>query len=118
MDPDIQKIAQLLVMIAAFSTFLVTLAIVARFGFRKSRAAAPAPREGDARIDDSRFARLEDAVDSIAIEVERIAEGQRFVTRLLAESNGGAPLFAAAREPAVPVAASPRDAFDARRPAN
>ena len=29
--------------------------------------------------------RIELAVDAIAIEVERIAEGQRFVTRLLAE---------------------------------
>jgi hypothetical protein len=29
--------------------------------------------------------RLELAVDAIAIEVERIAEGQRFVTRLLSE---------------------------------
>ncbi len=29
--------------------------------------------------------RLEQAVDAIAIEVERITEGQRFMTRLLAE---------------------------------
>ncbi|HEX2781519.1 MAG TPA: hypothetical protein VHM30_18590 [Gemmatimonadaceae bacterium] len=29
--------------------------------------------------------RLENAVDAIALEVERIAEGQRFVTKLLAE---------------------------------
>ena len=29
--------------------------------------------------------RLEQAVDAIALEVERIAEGQRFVTKLLAE---------------------------------
>src|SRR5205085_7347604 len=33
-----------------------------------------------------RLARLETAVDTIAIEMERVAEGQRFVTRLLAES--------------------------------
>ena len=85
MDPDIEKIAQLLVMIAAFSAFLVTLSIVARFGFRKSRSAPLPPREGDARIDESRFARLEDAVDSIAIEVERIAEAQRFTAKLMSE---------------------------------
>jgi hypothetical protein len=29
--------------------------------------------------------RLEQAIDSIAIELERIGEGQRFVTKLLAE---------------------------------
>ena len=32
-----------------------------------------------------RLARIEHAVEAIAIEVERISEGQRFVTRLLAE---------------------------------
>ncbi len=37
---------------------------------------------------------LENAVDAIALEVERIAEGQRFVTKLLAEpsANGERPL--------------------------
>jgi hypothetical protein len=33
---------------------------------------------------DDRLARVEQAVESIAIEVERIGEGQRFVTQLLA----------------------------------
>lgn len=32
-----------------------------------------------------RLERMEQAIDSIAIEVERVSEGQRFVTRLLAE---------------------------------
>lgn len=35
-----------------------------------------------------RLARLESAVDSIAIEMERVSEGQRFVTKLLAETQG------------------------------
>lgn len=34
---------------------------------------------------DGRLARLEVAVDSIALEIERISEGQRFTTRLLSE---------------------------------
>jgi hypothetical protein len=34
-----------------------------------------------------RLARLEQSVDTIAIEVERISEGQRFVTKLLAETQ-------------------------------
>ena len=33
----------------------------------------------------TRLERIEQAVDAIAIEVERMSEGQRFVTRLLAE---------------------------------
>ena len=34
---------------------------------------------------DQRLARVEQAVESIAIEIERISEGQRFVTKLLNE---------------------------------
>jgi hypothetical protein len=32
-----------------------------------------------------RLERIEHAVEAMAVEVERISEGQRFVTRLLAE---------------------------------
>src|ERR1700733_4191930 len=32
---------------------------------------------------DERLARVEQAVESIAIEIERVSEGQRFVTKLL-----------------------------------
>ena len=35
----------------------------------------------------ARLERMEQAIDSIAIEVERISEGQRFTTKLLAERN-------------------------------
>lgn len=45
-----------------------------------ARHADPRPE-----LRDDRLARLEQAVESIAIEVERISEGQRFTTRLLAE---------------------------------
>lgn len=34
---------------------------------------------------EDRLARIEHAVDAIAVEVERISEGQRFTTRLLSE---------------------------------
>ena len=39
-----------------------------------------------------RLTRLESAIDSIAIEMERVSEGQRFVTKLLAESKGREPV--------------------------
>jgi hypothetical protein len=35
-----------------------------------------------------RLERMEQAIDSIAVEVERISEGQRFTTKLLAERSG------------------------------
>jgi len=44
---------------------------------------SPAPMPVDQMS--PRFDRLEQAVDAIAIEVERIAEGQRFVTKIMAE---------------------------------
>jgi len=37
----------------------------------------------------AQIARMEHAIDSIAIEVERISEGQRFTTKLLAERGSG-----------------------------
>ena len=50
--------------------------------------AAELPASTDARLD-----RIEHAVEAIAVEVERISEGQRFTTKLLAEraASEGAP---------------------------
>jgi hypothetical protein len=42
------------------------------------------PPDMTARLD-----RMEQAIDSIAIEVERISEGQRFTTKLLADRPDG-----------------------------
>ena len=42
-----------------------------------------------------RLERLEHAVDAIAIEIERISEGQRFVTKVLAERPVAQPVHAA-----------------------
>lgn len=36
-------------------------------------------------LSDHRLERIEQAIDAMAVEVERIAEGQRFVTKLLSE---------------------------------
>ena len=37
----------------------------------------------------NRLERIEQAVDAIAVEVERISEGQRFTTKLLSEGRQG-----------------------------
>ena len=39
------------------------------------------------RAEDERFERLQQSVDAIAIEVERIAEAQRFSAKLLSERS-------------------------------
>jgi predicted TPR repeat methyltransferase len=44
-----------------------------------------------------RLGKLDNAVDSMAVEVERISEGQRFVTKLLAERGTAAALPDGAR---------------------
>jgi len=38
----------------------------------------------------ARLERMEQAIDAIAVEVERISEGQRFTTKLLSERGSGA----------------------------
>ena len=85
-DPDIGRVAEALTLVGAFSAFAVTLFIVARAGIAWTR---PRPRTDNPpaipAIDETRFTRLEEAVDSIAIEVERIAEAQRFSAKLMSE---------------------------------
>ena len=46
-----------------------------------------------------RLERVEQAIDSIAVEVERISEGQRFVTRILTEGSAQSVLNAGRNEP-------------------
>lgn len=60
--------------------FPLTIAYARRLWRRGAVAVSAIPHE---LMD--RLSRLDQAVDSIAVEVERIGEGQRFVTRLLAE---------------------------------
>lgn len=48
------------------------------------RTTAPVPRAPSTE-DRERLVRLEQAIDTIAVEVERISEGQRFVTQLMAD---------------------------------
>jgi hypothetical protein len=63
------------------------------------RANRPAPQSGS-RGDSERLQRLESAVDTIAVEIERISEGQRFVTKLLTESPPQHALTARQGQPA------------------
>lgn len=82
----------------------------ARWIWKRSTRAAAAPASPESS---QRLERLEQAVDAIAIEVERISEGQRFVTRLLTE--GSAPALAVGQKPAEPVRLPEREALRASR---
>ena len=50
-----------------------------------------------------RLTRLESAVDAVALEVERIGEGQRFVTRLFTDQRAASNSGASAPEPGTQV---------------
>jgi hypothetical protein len=50
----------------------------------------------------ARMARIENAVESVAVEVERISEGQRFTSRMLSEGAAQPVTHAAAGDRAVP----------------
>jgi hypothetical protein len=63
---------------------------ITAIGWPLARAAAKRMEQGvqHPRIPadvSARLERMEQAIDSIAVEVERISEGQRFTTKLLAE---------------------------------
>ena len=83
MDPDIAKIAELAATALATAAGALVLWGIARWiTARTARPTVSAQRES---LDDSRLARLETAVDAIAVEVERISESQRFATKMMAQ---------------------------------
>ena len=60
------------------------------FSHKEKMAGLGGPKSGTAILD-ARLARLEQAVESIAIEMERVSEGQRFVTKLMIDRAPPAP---------------------------
>jgi hypothetical protein len=84
MDPDVITFAG----VAAVS--ICSLAALAAIGLAviRSLRRSPPPRELSNRLEiEQRFDQLQQAVDAIAVEVERIAEAQRFSAKLLAEGQ-------------------------------
>lgn len=87
MDPDIQMFAQVMTIIVTSIAALVVIAVGARVLWRWGSRTKPSSSAFSTRADDDRLRHLETAVDSIAIEVERISEAQRFMVGLLGESS-------------------------------
>ena len=81
MDSDVMAFAQVMAVIMASLAVLAGVVIGARFFWRiGSRVGGPAiPASTSAE----ELQRLQNAVDAIAIEVERISEAQRFTVTLL-----------------------------------
>ena len=64
--------------------FALVALFLSRRRWKRTRVAKPAEVGGESS---QRLERLEHGMDAIAVEIERISEGQRFVTRLLSESQ-------------------------------
>ena len=62
---------------------------IARALARRIESRPPEPAVGADVAE--RLARMEQAIDAIAVEVERISEAQRFTTKLLTDSRARAP---------------------------
>jgi hypothetical protein len=73
--------AKVMVAFGFFGTVAITIRSIANVLVARSQARL---RGGDPLVE-QRLARIERAVDAVAMEVERISEGQRFTTRLLSE---------------------------------
>lgn len=68
-------------------TTAILTPLVRAFARRWERGLSDGAQMPSLRQVEDRLDRIERAVDSIAIEVERVSEGQRFVTKLLAEKS-------------------------------
>jgi hypothetical protein len=83
---------QILELIFQFAGLIVVVGcgtgIIITYLKRRSKQPLPAT-EITARLDEiaDRLGRLENAIDSTAVEVERISEAQRFTARVLAERS-------------------------------
>lgn len=74
------------IIVIPFVFGIPALTIFARMWFRHKEKMA-AMRGATNPMLEGRLTRIEEAVETIAIEVERMGEGQRFVTKLLTDRN-------------------------------
>lgn len=86
-------------MVVVFTIFVLTpIAIsISRMFWRRGSLPKHVPQSPE---NAQRLERIEQAIDSIAIEIERVSEGQRFVTRLMSERQSA---LGAGQQPAQPI---------------
>jgi hypothetical protein len=70
------------------SGLVTSIALLARAWHSRRQPLPPIPHERLESIE-MRLVDLQQAVDDVAIEMERVAEGQRFTAKLLTERAGG-----------------------------
>lgn len=77
---------------------LLLVSVIVAWTIRR-RAPAITANDGVQRIE-SRLTEMQQSLDAVAIEVERISEAQRFATKLLSERGVGGPDVNGARDAA------------------
>jgi len=87
MFSDVYVFSNVMQVIVASTACFVGIGLVGRILWRVGSNIKPRSAPAPSLDRDDRLHHLETAVDTIAIEVERISEAQRFVVGLLAESS-------------------------------
>jgi len=83
--------AKVVIVLSLFGSVAYSINATARAAVAHRKESARLERDGAPPLAEARLARIEQAVDAIALEVERISEGQRFTTRLLSEQSQAPP---------------------------
>jgi hypothetical protein len=79
--------AKVMVVFGLFGSVAYSINAIARAFIARRKDEGRLEGESVPPLTEARLARIEQAVDAIALEVERISEGQRFTTKLLSEQN-------------------------------
>ena len=84
-----------IIFVSSIPVIAIGVPIARAFARRLEQApsASPIPHEVMARLE-----RMEQAIDTIAVEIERVSEGQRFTTKLLTERAAEKPTIRAGGE--------------------
>jgi hypothetical protein len=72
-----------IIFVSSIPVIAIGVPIARAFARRIEQAPSPTPAIPHDVVD--RLERMEQAIDAIAVEMERVSEGQRFTTRLLSE---------------------------------
>jgi hypothetical protein len=76
---------EVMIAIASLTAVVISIKAIATAVLRYQENKLKLGASAVSTVTDARLERMEHAVDAIAIEIERISEGQRFTTRLLSE---------------------------------
>jgi hypothetical protein len=98
---------EIIIVPAVFGIPAVVILVRMVLKHKEKMASLSAPANSNSMLE-ARLIRIEEAVETIAVEMERMGEGQRFVTKLLAERSGQLPVQDATKNEGTGRATTPR----------